>query len=142
MAGKLSHFLESNSLLHPSPFSYRISLGTCDALLTLSHHLQDALNRGMEERLIQLDFSAAFDRVTQCGLLYKLRSIDVGEQFLPLVSKSLSDRRQLVRLNGKASASVNVVSGLFLFILYTSKLFHIHGNYIVEYADTIYARIH
>ena len=40
VAGKLSHYLESNSLLSLSQFSFRWGLGTCDALLTLSHHLQ------------------------------------------------------------------------------------------------------
>ena len=36
---RLIHFLESNSLLPPSQFSYRRGQGTCDALLILSHHL-------------------------------------------------------------------------------------------------------
>ena len=78
MAGKLSHFLHSNSLLPPSQFSHRRGLKTSDALLTLSHSLQVALDRGMKGRLVQLDFSAAFDRVSHRGLLYKLRSIGVG----------------------------------------------------------------
>ena len=54
-----------------------------------------------------------------------------------------------MRLGGKVSASVNVVSGvpqgrvLGLFILYTSELFHIVGNHILSYANdtTIYAVI-
>ena len=66
VTGKLSHYLGSNSLLPPSQFSYRRALGTCDALLTLSHHLQAALDRGMEGRLVQLDVSATFDRVNHC----------------------------------------------------------------------------
>ena len=37
------------------------------ALLTLSHHLQVALDRGMEGRLVKLDFSAAFKKVNHCG---------------------------------------------------------------------------
>ena len=44
-----------------------------------------ALDRGMEGILVQLDFSTAFDRVSHCGLLHKLRSIGVGGQFLSLV---------------------------------------------------------
>ena len=51
VAGKLSHCLESNSLLPTLQFLYRRGLGTCDALLTLSHHLQAALDRSMEGRL-------------------------------------------------------------------------------------------
>ena len=46
-------------------------------------------------------------------------------------------------LNGRVSASVDVVSGVtqgcvlepLLFILYTSELFHIVRNHIVGYAD-------
>ena len=54
-------------------------------------------------------------------------------------------------MDGKVSASVNMVSGvsqggvlrLLRFILYTSDLFHGGGNYIVGHADntTIYAII-
>ena len=40
VAGKLSLFLESNGLLPIFQFSYKKGLGTYDALLTLSHHLQ------------------------------------------------------------------------------------------------------
>ena len=50
----------------------------------------------------------------------------IGRQFLSIVSEFLSDRRQLVHLDGKVSASVDVVSGVpqgsvlgpLLFILY------------------------
>ena len=47
---KLSHYLESNSLLTPK-FSYRRGLGTCDSLLTLSHHLQAAWTGARREGL-------------------------------------------------------------------------------------------
>ena len=115
------------------------------------HCLQVAMNRGMEKRLAQLDFSAAFVRVSHCGLLYKLGSICIWEQLLSIVSKFLSDRRQRMRLDGNVSASVDMVSGVplgsvlesLLCILYTSELFHIAGNHIMGYADdtTIYAVI-
>ena len=78
-------------------------------MLTKSHRLQVALNKGMEGRLIQLDFSRAFNRVSRRSLLYKLRSIGVGRQFLSIVSDFISDRKQCVRLDGKVSASVDVV---------------------------------
>ena len=82
VVGKLHNLLERNSLIPHSQFLYSKGLGTCDALLTLSHHLQAALNRDIEGRYVQLDFSAAFDRVSHRGLLYKLRSIGIGGQFL------------------------------------------------------------
>ena len=77
MAGKLSNFLESNSLFPLSQISYRRGLGTCDALLTLLNHLHVALDRAMDGMYVQMKFSAAFDRVSLRGLLYMLRSIGV-----------------------------------------------------------------
>ena len=65
----------------------------------------------MKGRLVQLDFSAALDRVSQHGLLYKQRYICVEGQFMFVVSKFLSDRMQRVRLDGNVCALVDVVSG-------------------------------
>ena len=44
-------------------FAYRKGLGTCDALLCVSHTLQSALESGQEARIVQIDFSAAFDLI-------------------------------------------------------------------------------
>ena len=68
-------------------FSHRRGLGTYDGLYTLSHRLQVALDRGMKVTLVQLDFSAEFDRVSHDGLLNKHRSIGVAGQFLSIVSE-------------------------------------------------------
>ena len=70
------------------------------------------MDRGIEGRLVHLDLSVAFDRVSHRGLLYKLRSVGVCEQFLSIMSELPSDRRQRVRLSGKVSASVDMVSGV------------------------------
>ena len=93
--------MKSNSLLPPSQFFFRKGLGTRDVLLTLCRHLQVALDRSMEGRLVQLDFSAAFDRFSHWCPLYKLRSIGIGGQFLHIVSEFLCDRRHCVCLDGR-----------------------------------------
>ena len=64
----------------------------------------------MEGRHLQLDLSAAVDTVSRRTLLYKLKSIDVGGQFLSIVSEFLSTGRQRMHLNGKVIALVNLVS--------------------------------
>ena len=92
-----NNFLRGNSLLPPSQFSYRKSLGTCGVLLALSHHLQVVLDKGMEGKLLQLDFLATIDRVNHRGQLYKLTSTGVAGQFLSIMSEFPSDRRQRVR---------------------------------------------
>ena len=58
---------------HPVCLSER--LGTYDALLCVSHALQSALQSGQEARIVQIDFSAAFDRVNHQGSLYRLSSV-------------------------------------------------------------------
>ena len=67
-----------SGVLPTTQFAYRKGLGTCDALLCMSHTLQSALESGQEARIIQIDFSAAFDSVNHQGILYKLCSVGIG----------------------------------------------------------------
>ena len=57
----------------------QFALGCTSALLTISHHLQKSLDTGIESYIIQLDFSAAFDRVSHSCLLFTLKSIGVSD---------------------------------------------------------------
>ena len=54
----------------------------------------------MKSYIIQLDFGAAFDTVSQGGLLLKLKSIDVGGSVLSICREFLSNRRQKVLVDG------------------------------------------
>ena len=60
----LGRFVECCGVLPTTQFAYRKGLGTCYALLCVSHKLQSALESGQEVSIVQIDFSAAFDRVT------------------------------------------------------------------------------
>ena len=60
---RLGRFMERSGVLPTTQFAYRRGLGTCDAILCVSHTLQSALESGQEARIVQIDFSAAFDRV-------------------------------------------------------------------------------
>ena len=85
-------------------FAYRKDLGSTDALLTISHHLQKSLDTEMESYIVQLDFRAAFDRVSHSGLLFKLKSIGgVGSSVLFILREFLSNRRQRVVVDGATS---------------------------------------
>ena len=61
--------LESNGLLANRQYAYRKQLGTCDALLDLTCHMQDDLDKGYESRIVQIDFSSAFDLVNTLTFL-------------------------------------------------------------------------
>ena len=86
--------MERSGVLPTAQFAYRKGLGTCDALLCVSHALQIALESGQEARIVQIDFSVAFDRVNHQGILYKLCSVGIGGSVLSILTQFLSDRSQ------------------------------------------------
>ena len=57
------HFMEFRGVLPTTQFAYRKGLGSCDALLCVTHTLQSALEIGQDARIGQINVSAAFDRV-------------------------------------------------------------------------------
>ena len=75
MSVHLGRFTERIGVLPTTLFVYRKKLHTCDAFLCVCHTLQSALESGQEARIVQIDFSAAFDRVNHQGILYKLCSV-------------------------------------------------------------------
>ena len=80
--------------------------------LCMSHTLQSALESGQEARIVQIDFSAAFDRVNHLGILYKLCSVGIGGSVLSILTQFLSNRSQHFMVDGCRSKLVNVVSGV------------------------------
>ena len=94
------------------PVSYRKGLGTCDAILCLSHTLQIALESGQDAKIVQIDFSTDFERVNHQAILYKLCSEDIAGSVLSILTQLISNRSQHVMVDGCMSKLVNVVSGV------------------------------
>ena len=96
----------------------------------------------MESCIVQLDFNAAFNRVSRRGLSFKLKSIGVGGSVLSICREYFFDRRQRVVVDSAASEWIPMVSGMphgsvldpFLFILYTSEMFELVENRLFAYA--------
>ena len=64
---RLGRFMEGSGVISTTQFVIgKVWTGTCDALLCVSHTLQSALESGQETLIMQIDFSAAFDKVN-CG---------------------------------------------------------------------------
>ena len=110
MLVRLGRFMERSGVLPTTQFAYRKGLGACDALLCVSHTLQSALEGGQEARIVQIDFSTAFNRVNHLGILYKLCSVGIGSSVLSILTQFLSNRSQQVMVDGCRSKLVNVVS--------------------------------
>ena len=94
-------------------------------LLTIFHHLQQSLDAGMESYIFQLDFSAAFDRVSHSGLLFKLNQLVHVAPCCPFVQSSSPTVGRASWLMGAASECIPIISGMpqeacwVLFCLYT-----------------------
>ena len=102
---------------------------------------------------MQIDFSAAFERVNHQGILYKLCSVGIGQYphnvsrldnwTMSILTRFLSNQSQHVMVDGCRSKLVNVVSGVpqgstlspLLFLLYISELFFILENKLIGYAN-------
>ena len=97
---RLGRFMERSGVLPATQFAYWKGLGTCDALLCVSHTLQSALENGQEARIVQIDFSAAFVRVNHLGILYTLCSVGIGVSVLSILTEFLSNRSQQVMVDG------------------------------------------
>ena len=69
-------------MLPTTQFAYRKGLGTSDAHLCVSHTLQSALESEQEAGIVQIYFSAAFDRVNHQGILHRLCSVGIGGSVL------------------------------------------------------------
>ena len=54
----------------------------------MPHTLQSALESGQQARIVQIDFSAAFDRVNHQGILYELSSVGIEGSVLSVLTRS------------------------------------------------------
>ena len=95
------------------------SPGACDALLCMSHTLKSAVESGQEARILQIDFSAAFDSVNHRGIFYLLCYVGIGDSVLSILTQFLSNRSLHVMVNGCRSKLVNAVSGVLLGVFWT-----------------------
>ena len=92
-------------------FVYWVQAHLNNSSMVESYVLQ-ALQDGGELCLLQVDFSAAIDCVNHAGLLHKLRSVGVGGSVLNIIDHFLANRTQRVVIDGVASSSVPVISGV------------------------------
>ena len=93
--------------------------------------------------MVDLEFSAAFDRVSHRALIYKLRLLGIGGSFINIIDEFLLSRTQKVCVGGQYSGAKNILSGVpqgsvlrpLLFVIYTSDMWQSLENKLIAYFD-------
>ena len=123
---RLGRFMERSDVLPTTQLAHWKGLGTCVALLCMSHTLQSKLESGQDATIVQIDFNVAVDRVNPPGVLYKLCSVGIGGYVFSILTQFLSNRSQHVMVDGCRSKLVNVVSGVLQDSVLSPLLFHLY----------------
>ena len=104
--------LDKNTILTDCQHGFRARRSCETQLLTLTYELAKSLDKGIQQDLIILDFSKAFDKVPHQRLIAKLDFYGIRGSTLNWIKAFLSNRSQQVIVDGATSDRAPVVSGV------------------------------
>ena len=119
-------FLTENKLLNPHNSGFHYGDGTVSQLLSITHKLTEALDDGKDVRIVFLDLSMAFDKVSHKGVLFKLKRKGISGNLLKWISSYLHQRVQCVVLDGHHSETLPVDDGVPQGFILGPLLFLVH----------------
>lgn len=142
---RLSNFLESNNLLAPSQNGFRKNKSTSTATSELCIFIYESLNNKTCPITLFFDLSRAFDTINHKLLLEKLSRIGVRGVANEWAMNYLSERKQIVVIDGAKSDPKDVMVGVpqgsvlgpLFFIIFMNDVFHscMTPNLKILYAD-------
>ena len=125
----LSHCLENN-IISTRRAAYIKGDSTVNQLLYIINKIRQSWGKKMCTQGVFLDVSSAFEKVWHKGLIAKLNQIGIEGKLLKLFESYLSNRRQIVVVDGIQSTETNICAGVpqgsrlgpILFIIYINDI--------------------
>ncbi len=139
----ITTYLQNHNLLSDFQFGFIKGRSTTLQLLNVLDDWTLSLENKNITDCLYLDYQKAFDSVPHKRLISKLHSYNIDLNIIGWIENYLRDRSQYVEVNGKASASLPVTSGIpqgsvlgpLLFLIYINDLPEDIDSKIYMYAD-------
>lgn len=104
--------LDKQNLLYPLQHGFRSKVSCETQLLTFTQQILDNMADGKQTDVAVMDFSKAFDKVDHLRLVLKLKRMGINNKTSNWIQSWLSNRSQKVVVDGHASDSCPVLSGV------------------------------
>lgn len=127
---RLMKYFNRFNLLSPHQFGFREGFSTELGLISFTDTIKHAIDTGNIVGAIFVDFTKAFDTINHHILLYKLEALGIRGPPLSLIRSYLTNRFQVVEINGRLSRPKLVIKGVpqgsilgpLLFLVYINDL--------------------
>ena len=132
-----------NPLISPNQHGFMRKRSVQSQLISNYDIIGDDLDKGVQDDIIFLDFSKAFDKVPHNLLLHKLKTFGFINKLLNWFTDYLSERSQTVE--GKQSVNLPVTSGVpqgsilgpLIFLLYVNDISDRCSFTVSSFADDV-----